>query len=96
MERRSYRSTTPPKEEALPTNEPEKPKNYKPQNSRGDSKFINITGLFKSKSGKADTVFVTEAIEDILHSIQPGDTLGVSENQKNGNLQLWFIKGEPE
>jgi hypothetical protein len=50
-----------------------------------------ITGLFPSKSGKADTAFVKEEIFDALQGVQEGDTIGVSTNQKTGRLSLWYI-----
>lgn len=54
--------------------------------------FVPITGLFPSKSGKADTVFIKdEEILKKLRDIRIGDTLGVSVNSKTKRLMLWFI-----
>jgi hypothetical protein len=101
MERRSYRpaATEKPVREERETVEEKQPhvaagKLAPQEEQRGDSKFKNITGLFRSKSGKADTVFVTEAIYAALQSIQVNDVLGVSQNSKNGNLQMWYIPNE--
>ena len=73
---------------------PPQGRNPEPRQSQGnsDGDFVNITGLFPSKSGKADNVVVTPAICDILNQIQPGDILGVSEMKKTKRLSLWFIK----
>jgi hypothetical protein len=99
MERRSYR---PPQEEKqaveTPAATPAPPVVATPESptdrGEGKSKFVNITGLFRTKSGKADTIFLTEQMCDMLYAVQPGDVLGVSENAKNGRLQLWYIPKE--
>lgn len=62
--------------------------------AQSDGKFITITGLFPTKSGKADTAFVKDDIFEQLQRIQPGDTIGVSVNQKTNRLQLWYITKE--
>ena len=95
-ERRSYRQQTTaapaPEREAAPTRQAA-PRQQ--QQSRGsNSNFKTITGLFLAKSGKADTVFVTPEIAEKLHAIQPGDTLGVSINQKTNRPALWYIEGD--
>lgn len=61
---------------------------------QGDGEFTIITGLFRSKSGKADTVFVTDDIAAKLAQVKPGDTLGVSMSTKADRLTLWFINKE--
>jgi hypothetical protein len=99
-ERRSYRPTGEEHEakatSTSPEAEPQKSVSNNPVREQGDSKFVNITGLFPSKSGKADTVFVTEAIEGLLHEIRPGDLLGISENQTSHRIQMWYIRKDKE
>lgn len=62
-----------------------------PSSEKGE--FVPITGLFPSKSGKADTAFIKpgSGIIEKLHDIREGDTIGVSMNQKTHRLMLWFI-----
>lgn len=68
-----------------------------PKRGGGDnSQYINITGLFTSKSGKADTAFLNEEMCDKLQSLKPGDVIGVSTNKKTGRLALWAIPAEAE
>ena len=101
-QRRSYRTDTPKREVAvkrpidpdddLPQAETPAKKSY----GDGTSSFVNVTGLFRSKSGKADTVFVNEEIMEKLSKMSIGDVLGVSENVNNGNLQIWYIVKKEE
>jgi len=86
MERKSYRSAG---------NAPEK-KSYAAPKKQEESKFIYITGFFPSKSGKADTVFLTEEIVAKLHECKAGDTLGISEQKKTGRIGLWYVPNEGE
>lgn len=96
--RRNYRTGT--ENDGAPTAEtrPEPVAAERPRRTQtsGDSKFINITGLFPSKSGKADTVFLTEQHCDILASLRPGDVIGVSMSQKTQKLSLWAIPNKAE
>lgn len=106
-QRRSYRTADAPKREVA-TKRVEAPEDVPPApesksqerryEAQGDGKssFVNVTGLFRSKSGKADTVFVTEEIIDKFASMAVGDVLGVSENVNNGNLQIWYIVKKEE
>jgi hypothetical protein len=59
---------------------------------QSDGEFVTITGLFPTKSGKADTAFVKPDIFDKIQEIQEGDTIGVSMNTKTNRLQLWYIR----
>jgi hypothetical protein len=89
--RRTYR--TPATREAAPSPvapSREPARETAPEQKKGT--FVTITGLFKAKSGKADTVFVTEAIVEALQQIQPGDTLGVSPNKTTGRPSLGDIQ----
>lgn len=67
---------------------------YDNKTARGnqDGEFITITGLFPTKSGKADTAFVKPDILAHLRDIQEGDAIGVSMNKKTNRLQLWYIR----
>lgn len=89
--RRSYRAAQPPAEPIVreePTPEPERK-----QVASGRSPAHNVTGFFTSKSGKAETVFVTEAICEALKNLQPGDTLGISKNDKTQRWGLFYFEG---
>jgi hypothetical protein len=88
--RRSYRSSAPPPEPIV--REEVKPEPA-PKKEFEKTKSVNVTGFFPSKSGLCDTVFVTDKIAEELHKIQPGDTLGVSENKKTNRLQLFYYEG---
>lgn len=85
MERKSYRSAG---------NTPEK-KSYPRKQEQGKSNFIYITGFFPSKSGKADTVFITDEILEKLQTLKVGDLLSLSE-QKNGNIGMSYLPKEGE
>jgi hypothetical protein len=87
--RRSYR---PAAGTPAPASPPAPRPEQAPEQKKGT--FIPISGLFRSKSGKADTVFVTEAIVTELQNIRPGDTLGISTNAKTKRPMLWYIAKE--
>jgi len=59
---------------------------------QGDGEFITITGLFPTKSGKADTAYIKDDMYEHFKNIRPGDTIGVSMNKKTNRLQLWYIQ----
>jgi hypothetical protein len=92
--RRSYRTTA--VEEPEQERTPAPPREEKPKKTEGNSQYINITGLFPSKSGKADTVFLTAEHCEALKALKPGDVLGVSVNKKTQRLALWAIPNEEE
>lgn len=79
---------TTPRPAARPT---AKPTRSAPK-QQTDGEFVTITGLFPTKSGKADTAFIKPDIFDKLQEIQEGDTIGVSMNTKTNRLQLWYIR----
>jgi hypothetical protein len=71
-----------------PTARPTKPATKQ----QSDGEFVTITGLFPTKSGKADTAFIKPDIFEKIQEIQEGDTIGVSMNTKTNRLQLWYIR----
>lgn len=84
MERKSYRSAgNTQQKQSFPPKKKE----------QGESKFIYITGFFPSKSGKADTVFITEEILEKLQVLKVGDLLSLSA-QKNGNIGMSYVPAE--
>jgi hypothetical protein len=91
-ERRSYRTeSTEPETPTPPREERKEAPKKKYDSGSGDSKYLNITGLFPTASGKADTVFLKEEHCEKLRSLKPGDVLGVNMNGKTGRLALWAI-----
>ena len=92
-ERRNYRSeqptpSTPPETASQPSTPAPDPA------PRKDGEFKNISGLFRSASGKADKVTVTEDIFAKLQDIKVGDVLGVSGIPRTDRIGLWYIKKE--
>lgn len=77
-----------------PSRTPSRPSgggNYGRGGQSQDGTYVTVTGLFPTKSGKADTAFVKDDMYELLQGIKPGDTIGVSMNQKTNRLQFWYI-----
>ena len=97
--RRSYRSNT-PEPTPTPAPIPQSPAVSEPTPpSRGSGKWHNVTGLFKSASGKSYTIRVTDEIAAKLKEVQPGDSLSISAEPvvtegKKDRISFSYVEGD--